>query len=176
MSYWQRLRYNRGSKDFNIINRKEKAKWFIAGLATGLSPLLILAIILLVVFHRANHDDPFKGVKPDLGETSHVRDFLRPSVGFPTSMPLGETGFRAYAGPSRFQDETNEDWDYYSISVQKQFGKASYVFFQREFKMNEIPADLVDRKVQDIVTFDEKSRVVTFTLGNRNQTYKLPYR
>ena len=97
-------------------------------------------------------------------------------MGYPTHTPLGETGFRAYVGPSRYEDEDNEDWDYYSISVQKQHGKSSYVFFQRDFKMDEVPADIVGKKAESIVTYDKESRLVKFMIGSKTHSYTLPKR
>jgi hypothetical protein len=91
-------------------------------------------------------------------------------------MRLGDTGFKAAAGPHRYQDEDDEDWDYYSIDVEKPDGDSFYVYFQRDFRISEIPESLLNMKVQDIATFDEESRVVTFDIGDNKFTYKLPNR
>ena len=58
--------------------------------------------------------------------------------------------------------------------MERQDGTKSYVYFEREFRMDEIMLDLDKKKVEDLVTFDETSRLVTFTLGNRIEKYILP--
>jgi len=156
------------------MNRKEKAKWFFMGLGAGWIPILVVAIFILVQVNRADRDDPFKGVRPDMGE--RVYQMWRPATGESTVMLLGSTAFMAVVGPSRYKDEDNRDWDYYTISVQKQDGDSSYVFFERQFKMNEIPVELIGKEAKDITTFDETSGVVTFLLGTSTHTYKLPNR
>ncbi|MDD5705787.1 MAG: hypothetical protein PHR35_07660 [Kiritimatiellae bacterium] len=154
------------------MERKSKAKWFFIGLAVGWAPIFIAAIVILAWVNRPGHDDPFHGVRPDMGTSLH--QFGRSSTWNATHMPLGATGFKAAAGPHRYTDEPDQDWDYYSIDVERPEGRSSYVFFQRDFRMDEIPKDLIHKNVQDIVTFDEPSRIVTFDLGTRKETYTLP--
>jgi hypothetical protein len=156
------------------MNRKSKAKWFFIGLAAGWVPIIIAAIVILAWVNRAERDDPFHGVRPDMGEDLH--EFGRPATWNATHMQLGSTGFKAAAGPHRYTDKPDLDWDHYAIDIEKPDGKSSYVYFERNFRMDEIPRDLIEKTVRDIVTFDEESRVVTFDLGTRIETYKLPNR
>ena len=151
------------------MKTKMKAKRFFIG-------LIIACVVMFASCSRISEmdNDPFGGITPDMGKNLH--EFGRSAVWNATRMPLGKTGFKATAGPNKYTDKPNQDWSYYSINVEKSDGKASYVYFQRDFRMDEIPKDIVDKKVQDIVTFDEKSRVVKFDLGTRIETYTLPSR
>lgn len=154
------------------MNGKSKAKLFFIGLAAGWIPTVITAIAMLAWVNRAGLDDPFHGVRPDMGENLH--EFGRPATWEATHMQLGSTRFKAAAGPNRYTDKPNLDWDHYTIDIEKSEGKSSYVHFERNFRMNEIPRALIEKNVRDIVTFDEESRVVTFDLGSKSETYKLP--
>lgn len=145
------------------MNRKSKAKWFFISLAAGWAPIIIAAIVVLAWVNRAGRDNPFCGVRPDMGESLH--QFGRSSTWNATHMPLGTTGFKVAAGPHRYTDQPDQDWDHYSIDVERPEGRASYVFFQRYFQMDEALKDLIHKNVQDIVTFD---------LGTRKETYTLP--
>ena len=154
--------------------QKVKKKWIFIGLGAGLLLLIALGTVIVVL---TNHEDlraPFGGTTPDMGESLH--EFGRPATWNVTHMTLGDIGFRAAAGPFKYTDEDNQDWDYYSIDIEKPEGKSSYVFFQRDLKMDKVPVELVDRKVQDIVTYDENSRLVTFTIGSNIYRYTLPNR
>lgn len=151
---------------------KSKAKWFFIGLAAGWVPIAVAAIVILLLVNHVGLDDPFHGVRPDMGERLH--EFGRPATWEATHMQLGSTEFKAAAGPNRYTDKPNLDWDHYTIDVEKPEGESSYVYFERNFRMDEIPRALIKKNVRDIVTFDEKSRVVTFDLGSRIETYKLP--
>ena len=108
----------------------------------------------------------------DMGEK--VSEFLRPSTGISTIMPLGNTPFMATVGPSRYQDENDNDWDYYTISVQKKEGKSSYVFFERQFKIEDIPKELVNKTANEIASYDKKTGIVKFALGHKEYEYNLP--
>ena len=153
------------------MNKGTKAKWFFIGLISG----WILPIIIgLAYYNLVIHDDPFNGVRPDMGES--LGEFGRQSLWKSYHMRLGNSGFTAGAGPVRYLDENNEDWAYYSIDVQKPEEDASYVYFQRHLRISEVPDSLLDMKTRDIAEYNEESRVVTFDLGDKTFTYKLPYR
>ena len=156
------------------MERKSKAKWFFIGLAAGWAPILAAVGFFLVQANRAGRDDPFGGVRPDMGE--RVSSLLHPSTGRRTVMPLGDTAFIAAVGPSYYQDERDKDWDYYTISVEKRDGDSSYVFFQRQFKMDDVPSDIVSKEASDIASFDRESQIVTFVVGKTTHTYRLPNR
>jgi len=171
------------------MDKGQKTKWFLIGLLTGLITSIIAGNIAYTYLASINgkseinkasasgsgiKKDPFQGTRPDIGRRLH--EFGRPALWSASHMPLGESKFIAAAGPSRYMDEDNDDWDYYTIDVEKESGKSSYVFFQRDFKINEIPPGLISEKVESIVTFNEKSRLVTFAIGEKTYKYKLPSR
>ena len=158
------------------METKAKAKWFFIGLIAGWIPVVIAGVAFLAQLSPVSemNQNPFSDITPDMGEELH--EFGRSAEWNATHMPLGDSGFTAAAGPNRYTDKPDQDWDHYSVDVEKPEGKSSYVYFERDFRMNEIPRDLVDKKVQDIVTFDKESRVVTFDLGTKTETYTLPNR
>ena len=156
------------------MNRKSKATWFFIGLASGWMPIVVVTVVMLVWVDRTQEQDPFGGIRPDMGENIHK--FGRPSTGTATVLPLGNGPFIATVGPSRYQDEDNDEWDFYTISVQKQQGKHSYVLFEREFRMADVPTGIVTKEARDIASLDKESQVVTFVIGRTTHTYKLPDR
>ena len=115
--------------------------------------------------------DPYGGVKPDIGKSLYEDG--RPARWNFTSIPLGSTGFMASAGPYIYIDKDNQDWDYYTIDVKRPVGNTSYVFFKRDLNMNDIPAEVLNKTVEDIVEYDENLGIVTFVLGDKTYTYKL---
>jgi hypothetical protein len=136
------------------MNKKSKIKWFFLGVFAGWLPIIAIAIFILIQANLGDQHDPFDDIRPDMGEK--VSEFLRPSTGISTIMPLGNTPFMATVGPSRYQDENDNDWDYYTISVQKKEGKSSYVFFERQFKIEDIPKELVNKTANEIASYDKK--------------------
>jgi hypothetical protein len=156
------------------MDRKTKAKWFFLGLTTGWTSILTVAVFIFVQVNRGDPYDPFGGVRPDMGERVHER--WRLATGEATVMPLGDTAFVAVVGPSRYTDKADKDWDYYTVSVQRPEGDSSYVFFKRQFRMDAVPAELVNKEAKDITIFDENSGVVTFMLETSTHAYKLPNR
>jgi len=154
------------------MNKGTKIKWFFIGLGSGWIILAAGSFFLFNLF--ANQDDPFNGVKPDMGKSLHK--FGRPARWQASHMWLGDSGFKAAAGPHRYEDEDDKEWDYYSIDVEKPDGDSFYVYFQRDFHISEIPDSLLGMKVQDIAEYDEKSRMVTFEIGEKTFTYELPNR
>jgi hypothetical protein len=116
--------------------------------------------------------DPYGGAAQDIGPTLH--EFGRPAIWNATHMPLGASGFTAAAGPGRYEDENNRGWDYYTIDIEKEQQRRSYVVFQRDFRMDDIPADLIHKKVDDLVEYNKESGLVVFHIGTNRFTYTLP--
>ncbi len=112
----------------------------------------------------------------DVGDRLH--EFGRPAIWDSTRIDLDETGFTAAAGPARYTDEDNEIWDYYSIDVEKpdSDGTVMSVYFSRDYKIDDIPPDLLKRDVAEIASYDKETNVVTFSIGPTNVRYKIPVR
>jgi hypothetical protein len=156
------------------MDRKTRTMRFLTGSPTRMTFLIVLAFFLSLLLYGALRYAEFGRGRPDVRFT--VRDSNRTMISHPTEMALGSSGFKAVVGPSRYSDKNNEEWDYYEIEVVKPAGTSSQIFFARDFRMDEIPAELVDKKANDIVTFDEEAGVVTFTLGSEIHTWMLPRR
>ncbi len=132
-------------------------------------PLLILA----VTFSQSpKNEDPYLGVFPDTGKSLH--EFGRPAFWEATKAPIHGTTFTASAGPYRYQDEENEDWDYYSISIERPHSDGSYVFFSRDYEIEKIENDLILENVRELFTYDELTRTVRFRIGQIEESYTLP--
>ena len=156
------------------MDRKATTTWFLIGIYTGVAALLGPAFAVFLLVNPVQRDNPYGGVKPNTSLV--VQGTGRPSSWFSTQMALGNSGFTASAGPGRYRDENDQEWDFYAIEIQKPEGGVSYVFFERRLRMSEVPAELVDKTVNDIVSFDEESGVVTFTLGSDTHTCTLASR
>lgn len=152
--------------------RKEKTKWFFMGLLFSLLCIVLVAAACLFWSNRGLTHDPFGHVTPDMGEP--VNRSGKPATGQSTVMALGDTGFIAVAGPSRYRDNVSANWDYYTISVQRRDGASSFVFFERQFTMGDIPSDLLNKRVGEITSFDSSSGEVSFRLGTSVYKYTLP--
>lgn len=153
------------------MNKGTKAKWFFIGLISG----WILPIIIgLTYYNLVVHDDPFNGVRPDVGKSLHK--FGKQAQWHSSKMLLGNSDFIASAGPIRYEGENSKEWDYYAIDVEKYDGEAFYVYFERNLQMSEVPDSLLDMKIQDIAEYNEESRIVTFEIGEKNFKYELPKR
>ena len=117
----------------------------------------------------------------DIGPTLHK--FGRPASWKSQHMFLGNTCFQASIGPTIYQDETDQDPDYYSIDVEARHvrrlrseeSKESWlVYFSRDFKIQDLPESFLERKIDEVVSFDEKTNVVTFEIGKNKYTYQIP--
>jgi hypothetical protein len=110
--------------------------------------------------------------RPDTGDRVHK--FGRPATGDADVLPLRDTDFRAVVCASHYTDTQDTDPDFYSISVERQYGGRSWVYFERQLPASSIPASVLTAKARDIVSFDPARRLVTFNLGATNYTYRLP--
>lgn len=130
--------------------------------------------------------DPYRGTMTDLGPTLH--EMGRPATSQATHIRLEGSDFTASAGAWRYDDEGNQEWDGYRISVQipkgriwhllnkREMTEASYIFFSRDLRIDDMPKGVPSRNVKDIVSYDKDARHVTFSLGNQQHEYMLPKR
>ena len=112
----------------------------------------------------------------DIGPRLHKEG--RPAQWKAQSMYLGNSCFRARIGPSIYQDKKDEQPDFYSIDIEAEHvtmdKKFWLVYFQRDLTIDELPEHFLERKISEIVSFDEKMRVVTFEIGKNKFEYRLP--
>ncbi|MEO0476967.1 MAG: hypothetical protein AAF085_13495 [Planctomycetota bacterium] len=87
---------------------------------------------------------------------------------------MGDSGYRAYAGPYYYTDEEDDDPDYYEIDVEYPLERSSSVVFSREFSIDSIPANQLNTSAEQIVSFDAEARVVTFNVAGETVQYTLP--
>lgn len=134
-----------------------------------LIPLIVFAVALS---QSPKNEDPYLGVIPDTGKSLH--EFGRPAIWEATRVPIPSTTFTAAAGPYRYEDEENEDWDYYSISIERPHEDGSYVFFRRDYEIDEIEKGLILENVSKLFSYNETTRTVTFVIGEIEESYTLP--
>ena len=132
--------------------------------------LPVIAILALFAYFKVS--DPFYGVETDMGEELH--EFGRSANGKATRIDLEGTNYFASAGPSLYQDENDEQWDYYTINVRYKGRGESYVFFERNYRIDDIPPELLLANVKDLVTYDPETKKVKFRIGDITETYVLP--
>lgn len=121
---------------------------------------------------EAGDDIPSGYLERDIGNRLH--EFGRPAVWRSSHMELADTGYSAAVGPNRYTDENDQAWDFYSIDVERPDGSMRHVYFQRDFEITDLPREVIDKKVDELVTFNEDSRVGTFSIGSKVVTYRLP--
>jgi hypothetical protein len=101
----------------------------------------------------------------------------------PQTLALGDSGFVAHVATCTYLDENakTRDFDvqhprpdYFTIGVQKPRDSASYVYFQRDLRIDEVPDDFVSKPIEEIVTYEPTSRKVSFTIGTQRSEYTLP--
>jgi hypothetical protein len=89
-------------------------------------------------------------------------------------MALADTGFIAHVGPVTYQDKGDREPDDYSIDVEKPEDGSSWVYFQRDLRLDELPDGFLKKPVGQIVSYDPASAKVVFTVGERRFEYQLP--
>jgi len=82
--------------------------------------------------------------------------------------------FSANIGPNTYQDEDNQQPDYFTIDVEFHEGNSSLVLFSRELPISDLPDGYVSLKAADVVTFDPKTRIVSFDMGEQKFSYQIP--
>ena len=119
----------------------------------------------------------YQGMHLDIGPRLHQEG--RPATWSSSRMRLGQSNCEAAIGPARYKDKTitDTDYDYYSIDIEMLYEKdICLVLFQRELPLAELPKDILTKKVQDVVSYDNRSQLVTFIIGKQRFQYKLPNR
>ncbi len=111
------------------------------------------------------------GVKENTGGPE-VQPTVRVSLWDCQSEPLGSSGYIAQVGAVYPEDSKNVP-SHYSIDVEKADGNGSKVYFRRDFRIADVPAGILNMKISQIVSYDERSRTVTFQVGNRREGYRL---
>jgi hypothetical protein len=136
------------------------------------SGLVIAMMVVLALVFIAPADYVFLAFRPDIGQ--RIYELGRPTTGDADVLPLGDTGFRAVVCASHYTDTKDTDPDFYSISVERQNSAGWRVYFERQFPASGIPASVLTAKPRNIVSFEPARRLVTFTVGATNYSYKLP--
>ena len=85
---------------------------------------------------------------------------------------LGNTKFRAYV--ALVQYETSRVPHRYTIAVEYPVEGGSVVCYERNFLLCDLPEDILKKQSDEIVDFNNVTRVVSFDLGHKAYTYKLP--
>ena len=115
---------------------------------------------------------PPHGTTQDMGKPAH--DVRRPTTGSVTTLPLGDSGFFAWAGPFHYTDKQGTNADYFTVSVVRDMPDGSVIYFQREFLVSSVSASDLIAHARDIASYDAGSRTVTFKVGHSSVSYTLP--
>jgi hypothetical protein len=145
--------------------------------------MLLPAVAVLgsaLIIYRSSQSTPLPAarapslpVAPPFGAPSigpRLHQMRRAAVWKTAQLPLGQTGFVAFVGPSVYQDRANGTPDYYTIDVERD----GSIRFLRDLSIAELPEGFLTKPIGEIVSFDEQSRLVTFQIGDRKFCYQLP--
>lgn len=92
----------------------------------------------------------------------------------PTRMNLEIKKCIATAGPCFFENSNNE-FAYYSISIEYKIKSGiTHILFLRDIPISKVSKETIKKHVKDIVSFNNKTRVVHFDLGKSSYKYKIP--
>jgi hypothetical protein len=110
--------------------------------------------------------------RPDLGPRLH--EMGRPAIWQAESREIAGTRFKYSVGPSIYQDADDCDPDYYSIDVEFENGDgSSSVYFQRDFRIQDLPPGFLAKKIDEIATFDPQRSAVVFRVGEEEFVYQI---
>jgi hypothetical protein len=99
--------------------------------------------------------------------------------------PIGKTAYYVALGPWYYK----EDWDgyqnprrgapvFYSVQISTlvcgSLGFSCPWSFERDFRVQDLPAGFLSKPVSEIASFDEASSIVTLRIGNERIACKLP--
>jgi hypothetical protein len=117
----------------------------------------------------------------DIGPRMH--EMGRPAKWKSQRMYLGNTCYVASIGPSVYQDEKDSVPDYYTIDVELRLvekradgsiSESWLVIYQRDFAISDMPQGFLDKKISEVVSYQEQSNAVIFSIGTRKYEYILP--
>jgi len=139
-----------------------------------------------VVVIAGCNSDPYCGIQPDIGKRMH--EIGRPATWHATHMTIENNKFDIAVGPVVYQDDKDTLNDFYSIHIAITHGvlwhiinegsilRASYVIYQRDFKIDELPVGIIGLSASEIVEYNKRKRSVLFKLGDNSCNYSLPAR
>jgi hypothetical protein len=140
--------------------------------------------VLLITRQRKSQSPPLPSpivnvVRPRKDESKDIGPRLhedgRRSFWEAQEIALGQSRYTAHVGPVTYQDKQEKTPDYYSIDVEKPEGDgASYVYFQRDIRLEALPRNFVDKPIADVVSYDPTTRTARFMLGDQKFEYRLP--
>jgi hypothetical protein len=94
----------------------------------------------------------------------------------PDSMNLSMTGFKASVDFCTYPEPKHQKMNFVNleITLPRPYDNGWILCFSREILTSFLPQSVLSAKAKDIICFDEASRLVTFTLGEKKYTYTLP--
>ena len=116
-----------------------------------------------------------------------VRQWLKPDYG-PTLLnkerechpqwertEIADTGFYAFVAANTYRDEEDNVPDVLQIRVTYKEAEREYVYcYTREFALNKIPEGSWSTDLSTILDYNERTRAVSFQVGNESYQYVLP--
>lgn len=156
------------------MNVVKIVKWAFWGIFWSLAGAYAAFWLYFTIF-PVKPPDVFHGVKPDFGEGP--KDMVMSYV--QSSMMLGNTTYKASVGVSRYDSNQSDSWDYYFCwiskkHISKEFGERWHPFFDRWIPAEKVPADLWNKDVKEVVSYNANTREVNIDFGVTNFTCTLP--
>lgn len=135
------------------------------------------------------YPDRIPGSAIDYGELLYPPD--KQGANISHQIYLGETCFEASIMMSEYEAPEDQVYNHYTIEVTvphldsrcaigseldicKQNPIAYTVIFQRELRPEDVGQHFRNKRMEDVVTFDEKTKVVRFNAGSKTYEYQLP--
>ena len=84
-------------------------------------------------------------------------------------------GWEAGFAEGYFSDEADEDTDFYEVTLELPGDDGNIMVpFEAAFALSDLPADILDRPTDALVSYDEKTKTVTFDMGTAKIYTKVP--
>jgi hypothetical protein len=90
------------------------------------------------------------------------------------SMAIADTEYVAFVGPWLYEQDEGRLPNRYSISVETPTPTGHRPLYHLDLKTNELPAEFINKAIEDIVVYDPKTRLVSFMIGDRVYGFCLP--
>jgi hypothetical protein len=107
----------------------------------------------------------------------------RPAKWMSQQMYLGDTCYVASIGPYSYKDQFFDRPAFYSLDVERRMtdvdrnghrSEAWEVLYQRDLEIGDLPSGFERWKINEIVSYEELTRIVRFKIGQRIYEYHLP--
>ncbi len=144
----------------------------------------LLTMSFVMLFLTGCNDDPYNGIVPEYGPSLHESG--RPAIWHAYRTFIDCARYEVVVGPSEYQDDTDDNWDYYSIYVAARHGyiwnlinrgefvRTSSAILKCDFRIDDLPEYIVEQNGENVVDYDPENKTIWFNLGSKSFSYSLP--